>query len=110
MSAFIEACHAIDHANSERDVVLAVQQFLASLSEEEHKQLPWGIFGKPIANVGDIALWALYFTRDSNDRTSQPGPAYGQAVRILNAAAERLVTLRERATAKATDRTSREKT
>ena len=94
MPPFSDACEAIEQASTERDVVIAVQRFFASIPAEERAQLPWGLFGKPIANVGDVALWAVHLVRDSIVDATQPGPAHGQAAEILKRASSRLVTLR----------------
>ena len=98
MSAFSVACDGIKAAGSERDVVVAVQRFLASLTQSERDQLPWGLLARPLANVGDVALWTLQLVAEQVGVDEMlPGPTYGQTVEIFKRAAARLVEIRRTA-------------
>lgn len=95
MSSFLDACSAIEHAGVEREVVVAVQRFLAAVPESERAHLPWGLYAQPVANVGDLALWTFELDRDrSGTENSGGGPAYGQAVEVFKRATARLVEIR----------------
>ena len=95
MSAFRVACDGIESAEAEREVLVAVQRFLAALPQSERDQLPWGMLARPLANVGDIALWTLQLVTDHLDvEDTSPGRTYGQTVEVFKRAAARLVELR----------------
>jgi hypothetical protein len=86
---FPEVLASVQDAPSAPAVIESLQRYLASLSDLQRADLPWGLPAQ-LDTPAQVALWASHMR---NARDATPSPTYGRLSKLLSEAATRLASL-----------------